>query len=121
MYSSSSLAWRLALPFLAFVAVGSTALVAWLQFEEARESRAAFLASARANAQFVRSQRLPATARTAQALGEVLGVEAYFWRGSAQLSMEPDPTSRLATPWRRTHGFVAAADQPVPRLADAAS
>ena len=67
--------------FLGFVVAGSTALVAWLQFEETRESRAAFLAMANANAQFVRSQRLPATERTAQALGEVLGVEVYFWHG----------------------------------------
>ena len=74
----SSLSNRLALPFLAFVSVGSTALVAWLQLEETRESRAAFLATARANAQFIRSQRLPATERTAQALGEVLGLEVYF-------------------------------------------
>ncbi len=95
---SRSLSSRLALPFVAFVAVGSTALVAWVQFEETRESRAAFLATANANAQFVRSQRLPATERTAQALGEVLGVEAYFWRGGDPLTAVPDPTRRLATP-----------------------
>jgi signal transduction histidine kinase len=94
----SSLSSRLALPFVAFVAVGSTALVAWLQFEERRESRAAFIATARANAQFVRSQRLPATERTAQALGEVLGMEAYFWRGGDPLSAVPSPDRRLATP-----------------------
>ena len=75
MPTRSSLAWRLALPFLAFVAVGSTVLVAWLQFEETRESRAAFLATARANAQFVRAQKLPLTERTADALAEVLGVK----------------------------------------------
>jgi signal transduction histidine kinase len=98
MSSRSSLSWRLALPFLAFVAVGSTALVAWLQFEETRESRSAFVATARANVQFVRSQRLPATERTAQALGEVLGMEAYFWRGGDALSAVPDPARRLATP-----------------------
>ncbi|MEQ1851117.1 MAG: hypothetical protein ABMA01_05930, partial [Chthoniobacteraceae bacterium] len=92
-----SLSTRLALPFVAFVAVGSTALVAWLQFEERRESRAAFIATARANAQFVRSQRLPATERTAQALGEVLGMEAYFWRGGDPLSAVPEPDLRLAT------------------------
>jgi signal transduction histidine kinase len=74
----SSISSRLALPILTFVAVGSTGLVAWLHYEEVRESRTAFVATARANAQFVRSQRLPATERTAQALGEVLGMEVYF-------------------------------------------
>ena len=91
----SSLSTRLALPFLAFVSVGSTALVAWLQSEETRESRAAFLATARANAQFIRSQRLPATERTAQALGEVLGLEVYFQH--AGHDPVPDWRKRFAT------------------------
>jgi signal transduction histidine kinase len=90
-----SLVFRLAAAFLGFVVVGSIALVAWLQFEETRESRAAFLATANANAQFVRSQHLPATERTAQALGEVLGMEAYFWRGGDALSAVPDPAQRI--------------------------
>jgi signal transduction histidine kinase len=92
-----SLVFRLAAVFLGFVVVGSTALVAWLQFEETRESRAAFLATANANAQFVRSQRLPATERTAQALGEVLGVEVYFWHGGDPLMAVPDPMKRFGT------------------------
>jgi signal transduction histidine kinase len=98
MTSHRSLSWRLALPILTFVAIGSSVLVAWLQFEETRESRGAFVATARANAQFVRSQRLPATERTAQALGEVLGMEAFFWRGGEPSSAVPDPARRLATP-----------------------
>jgi hypothetical protein len=90
-----SLVFRLAAAFLGFVVVGSIALVAWLQFEETRESRAAFLATANANAQFVRSQHLPATERTAQALGEVLGMEAYFWRGGdAQCPIPRSESSR---------------------------
>jgi signal transduction histidine kinase len=92
----SSLVLRLAAVFLGFVVVGSTALVAWLQFEETRESRSAFVATARANAQFIRSQRLPATKRTAQALSEVLGMEVYFWRGVGQ-DAAPDIADRLAT------------------------
>ena len=91
-----SLSLRLALPFLAFVVVGSTALVAWLQFEEVRESHGAFAATARANAHFVRSQRLPMTERTAQALGEVLGMEIYFSRGNPPSTL-PDTAARLAT------------------------
>ena len=90
-----SLVFHLAAAFLGFAVVGSIALVAWLQFEETRESRAAFLATANANAQFVRSQHLPATERTAQALGEVLGMEAYFWHGGDPLSAVPDPTLRI--------------------------
>ena len=90
-----SLVFRLAAAFLGFVVAGSITLVAWLQFEETRESRTAFLATANTNAQFVRSQHLPATERTAQALGEVLGMEAYFWRGGDLLSAVPDPTRRL--------------------------
>jgi signal transduction histidine kinase len=92
-----SLVFRLAAAFLGFVVVGSIALVAWLQFEETRESRAAFLATANANAQFVRSQHLPATERTAQALSKVLGMEAYFWHGGDALSAVPDPMQRVCT------------------------
>jgi len=92
-----SLVFRLAAVFLGFVVAGSTALVAWLQFEETRESRATFLAMANANAQFVRSQRLPATERTAQALGEVLGVEVYFWQSGNPLTAVPDPARRFGT------------------------
>ena len=97
---SQSLATRLALPFVAFVAVGSTALVAWLQFEETRESRAAFIATANANAQFIRSQRLPTTERTAQALGEVLGMEVYFKR--AGYEPVPELSERVATEERKS-------------------
>jgi len=95
MSTHSSLSWRLGLPFLAFVAAGSSALVAWLQFEETRESQTAFLQTARANAQFIRSQRLPATERTASALGEVLGMEVYFQRAGRE--PVPDFTGRIAT------------------------
>jgi signal transduction histidine kinase len=97
MPSCRSLVFRLAAAFLGFVIVGSTALVAWLQFEEIRESRSTFLATANANAQFIRSQRLPTTERTAQALGEVLGMEVYFWRGGDPRSAAPDPARRFAT------------------------
>jgi signal transduction histidine kinase len=98
MHTLGSLSFRLAIAFLAFVVVGSSAMVAWLGHEEVRELRAAFLATARANAQFIRSQRLPATERTAQALGEVLGMEVFFFRGTEPVPGGPDSSSRLAAP-----------------------
>ena len=91
-----SLTFRLLLPVLVFVVVGSTALVAWVQLEETRESRSAFEATGRANAEFIRSQRLPPTERTARALGEVLGMEVYFWSGFGHNGV-PDYASRIAT------------------------
>ena len=94
----ASLSHRLALPFLAFVAIGSTALVAWLHHEEVRESQAAFLATAKANARFIRGQRLPPTERTARALGEVLGLEVFFLSGDEAHRAVPDPAPRIATP-----------------------
>lgn len=74
----NSLTRRLTLPFVAFVIAGSLALVLWLGAEEQRQSREQFAAMARTNAAFIRSQNLPASERTAQALGEVLGVRVYF-------------------------------------------
>jgi signal transduction histidine kinase len=89
------LSFRLAAAFLAFVVVGSLALVWWLGMEEVRQSRAQFAALAETNAKFLRTQNLPPTERTAQSLREVLGVEVYFWRGkSGELPVEfdRDPT-----------------------------
>ncbi len=75
---TSTLWLRLALPFVAFVAIGSLALLAWLQHEEKRESRQLFAAMARTNVEFIRAQHLPTTERTAAALSEVLGVTVSF-------------------------------------------
>ena len=74
----NSLTRRLTLPFVAFVVAGSLALVLWIGVEERRQSREQFAAMARTNAAFVRSQNLPMSERTAQALGEVLGVRVNF-------------------------------------------
>ncbi len=92
-----SLVFRLAAVFLGFVVTGSLGVVAWLAYEETHESHAAFAAVARSNAHFVRSQHLPPSARTAEALGEVLGVEAYFLHGSDPLSAVPDAMTRLGS------------------------
>ena len=74
----NSLTRRLTLPFVAFVVAGSLALVLWIGVEEQRQSRGQFAAMARTNAAFIHAQNLPPSERTAQALGEVLGVRVYF-------------------------------------------
>ncbi|MEO6742247.1 MAG: ATP-binding protein [Chthoniobacteraceae bacterium] len=97
MQLRQSLAFRLAAAFLGFVVAGSLGVVAWLDYEETHESQAAFAAVARSNARFIRSQHLPASERTAAALGEVLGMETYFLRGQEISAAIPDPTPRLLT------------------------
>jgi signal transduction histidine kinase len=92
-----SLVFRLAAVFFGFVVTGSLGVVAWLDYEETQQSQAAFAAVARSNAHFVRSQHLPHSERTASALGEVLGMEAYFLRGSEIADAIPDPRPRLLT------------------------
>ncbi len=74
----NSLTRRLTLPFVAFVVAGSLALVLWFGAEEKRQSREQFAAIARTNAAFIYAQNLPNSERTAQALGEVLGVSVHF-------------------------------------------
>ena len=70
---------RIALPFLCFVVAGSLALVFWLQVTAQRESRSVFAALAKTNADFIRSEHVPTTERTADALSRVLGVEVFLW------------------------------------------
>ncbi len=82
---------------MGFVVAGSIGLVAWLDYQETHESQAAFAATARSNANFIRSQRLPPSARTAEALGEVLGMETYFLHGAEIAAAIPDPKARLLT------------------------
>ncbi len=72
------LSFRLAAAFVAFVVLGSLALVLWLGFEERRQLREQFAAMARTNAEFIRAQNLPPTERTARSLGEVLGLDVIF-------------------------------------------
>lgn len=78
---SPSLWFRLAIPFVAFVALGSSALVLWFQYTAQRDSLQLFAAETRSNAEFVRTTRLPATARTAESLSRVLGMEVGFAKG----------------------------------------
>jgi signal transduction histidine kinase len=92
-----SLWLRIAIPFLLFVAAGSTALVFWLHEGALREDRLVFAALARTTSDFIRRERVPATERTATNLSQVLGVQVFFagrdgWDPSAVwLSTEPGP------------------------------
>lgn len=74
----SSLWFRLALPFVAFVVLGSSALVLWFHRAAQQDSLRTFAAEARANAEFVRTAHLPMSARTAESLSRVLGIEVGF-------------------------------------------
>jgi signal transduction histidine kinase len=68
----------MALPFFVFVILGSTALVAWMQSNARRESRAEFATIARTNAAFITQSHLPKTERVAESLGRVLGMQMLF-------------------------------------------
>jgi signal transduction histidine kinase len=78
----SSLWLRLALPFLLFVAAGSTALALWLHAAAQRESRHVFATLARTNANFIKSARLPANEHVADYLGHILNMHVFFRRGA---------------------------------------
>jgi signal transduction histidine kinase len=78
----SSLWLRLALPFLLFVAAGSTALALWLHAAGQRESRHVFATLARTNADFIKSARLPANERVADYLSRVLNMRVFFRQGA---------------------------------------
>ncbi len=84
---------RLALPFALFVAIGSSALVWWMNAQARRESEAVFSATARSNADFILTARLPTSDRTARNLGTVLGMRVYFRRGEI---LNPPPDAGLA-------------------------
>src|SRR5262245_26879788 len=75
---SSSLWSRLAIPFVAFVALGSSALMLWFHRAARQDALRMFATEARANAEFVRTTHLPMTTRTAEPLSRVLGMEVGF-------------------------------------------
>jgi signal transduction histidine kinase len=77
----TSIARRLAIPFVGFVIAGSLSLVWWLGNQEQRASRKLFTVTARTNADFVRKENLPPSQRTAAALGDVLGMRVQFVSG----------------------------------------
>jgi signal transduction histidine kinase len=79
---TSSLWLRLALPFLLFVAAGSTALALWLHAAAQRESRHVFATLARTNADFIKSAHLPANERVADYLSRVLNMRVFFRHGA---------------------------------------
>jgi signal transduction histidine kinase len=86
---------RLAGPMLLFVAAGSIVLALWIHASTRRESRAVFSALAQANADFIRSARLPQNERVADSIGRVLGMVVFFRRGR---DIVPAPSAALAGP-----------------------
>lgn len=92
--SFSGLSVKIALPFLLFVALGSTALVFWLQVAAEHESQRAFQALADTNARFIQSARLPLNERVAEPLGHVLDMSMFFRREGEGLI--PVPSGRIA-------------------------
>lgn len=76
--SRRQLVWRVAWPFLLFVAIGSLAIVLVLQSVYGHQSRQDFVALAEANAEFLKTVRLPATERFTAYLNRVLNLTTYF-------------------------------------------
>jgi len=128
----SSLKVRIGLALLLFVGAGSLALVGWMRSSAESEARRVFAALATANAEFIRTQRLPVSDRTSEALGHVLGVEVELWgragregrlRALAMEGARPDAAGvaveALQTPGRvRVKGGLEAVAVPVSEEAD---
>lgn len=76
--SSLLKSWRFGLGFLAFVVVGSLLLLAWLRQREREESNRLFQALAQADAEFVRRMNLPRSAKLADDLEQLLGMQIEF-------------------------------------------
>lgn len=73
-----SLSWRIGLPYVALVLLGSLALAFLLADGVVREGRAEFLRLAQTNAAFVERSRLPTSERLARDLEAVLGMQVFF-------------------------------------------
>lgn len=82
----------MAVSFLLFVALGSVALVFWLQATARRESEHVFKTLAQTNAQFVKSTHLPMNERVAEPLGRVLNMRMFF-RNHSIMQPSPAPAS----------------------------
>lgn len=76
--SSLLKSWRFGLGYLAFVVAGSLLLLAWLHQREREESNRLFQALAQADAEFVRRMNLPRSAKLADDLEQLLGVQIEF-------------------------------------------
>jgi signal transduction histidine kinase len=89
------LSFRLAAAFVAFVVLGSLALVLWMRQAELQQSRDRFLASANSNAFFIREAKLPPTERTAESLKALLGVTVQFYQPASEAKWVPGPNFAL--------------------------
>jgi signal transduction histidine kinase len=86
---SSRLSWRIALPFAAFVLVGSVVLALWMSWVSVKAEHARLETLADSSARLIRRMRLPPSERMAQELAEVLHVEVLFLRGEEFVPRSP--------------------------------
>ena len=98
---TQSLRFQIAWPFLLFVVGGSLALAAWLEHWVRLDRARAFEDLAGTNAAFIRQERIPATERTGEALGQVLGMRVGFFRAEHGSGLEGRARS---TPGRMVEG-----------------
>ncbi len=85
--------------FAAFVVVGSLLLLGWLQHQQQAEQERVFAALAGADAEFVRHQNLPRSAKLAADLGQLLGMQIHFMddQGHLEPPVEPLAAAPLQT------------------------
>lgn len=90
------LATRLIVLLAAFVIVGSLLLLGWLRHQQQAEQERVFTALAGADAEFVRQQNLPRSAKLAADLGQLLGLQIHFM--DSQGHLEPAVEAVAAAP-----------------------
>ncbi len=89
---AARLPWRIALPFAAFMLVGSVLLLVLLWWNVRADERRDFETLARTNAAFLTRMALPSSERMALQLQEVLGVGVHFRHRDAGLLIPPPPS-----------------------------
>lgn len=105
-HNRRQLLWRVTLPVLLFVALGSLALVGVLHSVYRRQSRLEFSALADANAEFFQTVRVPATERFADYLKRVLNLDVYFRLPSGVLVPVPAEQGDTLRSLTLTHAIV---------------
>lgn len=106
-FRRSHLWYRIAWPFVLFVLIGGAALAAWMQMLARHESVAVFTALARANAEFLKSARIPESPQTMSYLGRILNMQAFLSPRRGEL--QPGPAPELAA-FSRVLGELQAGD-----------
>jgi signal transduction histidine kinase len=90
----SGLWLQIAIPVLAFVALGSLVIVGWFQSATERESRTLFATLASTNGKLIRSSGLPLDAATAADFSRALGMQVFFRRKTWDITMGRDMAAR---------------------------